>query len=120
MTTISTVAQTQQVIQNLAAMQTQGNNLEQEISTGLAAQNFSGLAPQAAQLVSLSGQQSQQQGYVNTIDTVNNTLSSMSLAAVASMLNPQSMAVMLQTKSAELRSGPLWFRAGGAPAKACS
>ena len=60
---ISTLAQTQQVIQNLASLQTQSNTLEQQISTGLVSQSYAGIAPQAAQLVSLSAQQSQQQGY---------------------------------------------------------
>lgn len=77
---ISSLAQTQQVIQNLALLQTQGNNLEQQITTGLQSQNFSGLAPHAAQLVNLTAQQSQQQGFINTINTVNTTLSTMSQA----------------------------------------
>jgi hypothetical protein len=45
------------------------------------------------------------------------SLTSSSLAAVSSMLQPQSMAVILQEKSAMLRSGPLPARLGGAPAR---
>jgi flagellar hook-associated protein 3 FlgL len=76
---ISTIAETQQVIQNLAAMQTQANTLQQQISTGLVSESYSGLAPQAAQLVSLTGQQAQQQGFINTINAVNTRLQTMSL-----------------------------------------
>ena len=60
---ISSLAQTQQVIQNLLALQTQGNTLEQQISTGLKSQSYAGIAPQAAQVVNLNATQSQQQGY---------------------------------------------------------
>lgn len=77
---ISSLAQTQLVIQNLQSLQTQGQTLEQEISTGLKSQSFSGIAPQAAQLVDLTAQQSQTQGYVNTSNAVNTQLQTMSLA----------------------------------------
>lgn len=77
---ISSLAEVQQTIQNLAQLQTQSNTLQQQISTGLESQTYAGIAPQAAQLVDLTAQQSQQQGYVNTINTVNTQLQSMSLA----------------------------------------
>ncbi len=96
---ISTLAQTQQVIQNLAALQTQGNTLEQQISTGLTSQSYAGIAPQAAQLVSLSAQQSQQQGFVNTINSVNTTLSTMSLATSTMATLVQQFAQQLPTNA---------------------
>jgi len=77
---ISTLAQTQQVIQSLVQLQNQGNTLQQQIATGLKSQNFAGIAPQAAQLVNLTATQSQQQGYINTINTVSTRLQTMSLA----------------------------------------
>ena len=43
-------------------------------------QNYAGIAPQAAQVVDLSATQSQQQGYINTINTVTTRLKTMSLA----------------------------------------
>jgi flagellar hook-associated protein 3 FlgL len=77
---ISSLAQTQLVIQNLQQLQNQGQTLEQEITTGLTSQSFAGIAPQSAQLVDLSAQQSQDQGYVNTGNAVNTQLQTMSLA----------------------------------------
>ncbi len=77
---ISSLAQTQLVIQNLQQLQNQGQTLEQEITTGLNTQSFAGIAPQAAQLVDLSAQQSQEQGYINTGNAVNTQLQTMSLA----------------------------------------
>lgn len=77
---ISSLAEVQQVIQNLSQLQTQGNTLQQQIATGLKSQSYAGIAPQASQLVDLTAQQSQQQGYIDTINTVNTQLQSMSLA----------------------------------------
>lgn len=94
---ISTIAETQQVIQNLGQMQTQGNTLEQQISTGLQSQTYAGLATQAPQLISLSAQQSQQQGYINTINTVNTQLQTMSLATSTIATLVQQFAGQLQT-----------------------
>ncbi len=76
---VSTISQLQQVIQNLQQLDTQGDKLETEISTGLVSQTYSGIASQAAQLVNLNSVVSQQQGYINTINTVNQQLSSMNL-----------------------------------------
>jgi flagellar hook-associated protein 3 FlgL len=94
---VSSLAQTQQVIQNLAQLQTQGNTLEQQISTGLTSQSYAGIAPQAAQLVDLTAMQSQQQGYINTINTTNTRLQTMSLAT-------STMANLLQQFGGELQS----------------
>jgi flagellar hook-associated protein 3 FlgL len=96
---ISTVAETQQVIQNLAAMQTQGNTLEQQISTGLVSNTYSGIAPQAAQLVDLTAQQSQQQSYIDTINSVNTRLQTMSLATSTIATLVQQFAGQLETNA---------------------
>jgi flagellar hook-associated protein 3 FlgL len=77
---ISTLAQTQQIIQSLVLLQNQGNALQQQIATGLKSPNFAGIALQAAQLVNLTATQSQQQGYIDTINTVNTRLQTMRLA----------------------------------------
>ena len=44
---ISSLAQTQQIVQQLGALQTRGNDLQQQITTGLKSQSYAGLAPQA-------------------------------------------------------------------------
>jgi flagellar hook-associated protein 3 FlgL len=95
--TISALAETNQVIQSLSQLQTQGNTLEQEISTGLQSPTFSGIAPQATQLVDLTATQSQQQGYINTINTVSPTLQTMSLATSTITSLVQQFGTQLQT-----------------------
>jgi flagellar hook-associated protein 3 FlgL len=96
---VSTIGQMQQVIQNLQQLDTQGSTLETEITTGLKSQTYSGIAPQAAQLVDLNAVASQQQGYINTINTVNQQLSSMNLvtSTMASMV--EQFASQLQTNA---------------------
>jgi len=103
---VSSIAQMQQVIQNLSQLETQGNTLEQQISTGLKSQTYSGIAPQAAQLVDLSAAQSQQQGYINTINTVNTRLGTMSLAT-------STMASLVQQFSSELQTNA--YNTNGTP-----
>ena len=94
---VSSLAQAQQVTQSLAQLQTQGNTLEQQITTGLVSQSFAGIAPQAAQLVDLTTTQSQQQGFINTINTVNTRLQTMSLAT-------STMANLLQQFGGQLQT----------------
>ncbi len=94
---VSSLAQAQQVTQSLAQLQTQGNTLEQQITTGLISQSFAGIAPQAAQLVDLTTTQSQQQGFINTINTVNTRLQTMSLAT-------STMANLLQQFGSQLQT----------------
>ncbi len=96
---VSTIAQMQQVIQNLSSLDTQGNKLEQELTTGLNSTTYAGIAPQAAQLVNLDALQSQQQGYINTIGTVNQQLSSMSLATSTMATMVEQFASQLQTNA---------------------
>lgn len=77
---VTSISQLQQIVQNITSLQSQGNTLEQEVSTGLKSQSYSGIAPQAEQLVDLNALNSQQQGYINTINSVNTQLSTMNLA----------------------------------------
>jgi len=69
--TISNVAQAQQIIQTLNSLQAQGSTLQQQIATGLKGQSYADYGAQAGQIVNLSQQASQQQGYIDTINTVN-------------------------------------------------
>jgi flagellar hook-associated protein 3 FlgL len=96
---ISSLAEVQQVIQNLANLRTQGDTLQQQIASGLKSQTYAGIAPQAAQLVNLNAQASQQQAYVNTINTVGTQLQSMSLATSTITTLVQQFASQLQTNA---------------------
>ncbi len=80
MTRVGTLAQNNQILQYLQQNKNQTDLLSQQIATGLKSQNYSGLAPQAAQLVSLQDQQSREQGYIDTINTVSTRLNIMGLA----------------------------------------
>jgi flagellar hook-associated protein 3 FlgL len=75
---VSTIAQAQQVIQSITALQTQGNMLEQQIATGIKSPNYADYAPQAAQIVNLSATESQQNAYLTSIATVGTRLQAMS------------------------------------------
>jgi flagellar hook-associated protein 3 FlgL len=68
------------MLQYLQQMQSQGAALEEQIASGQKSQTYAGIAPQAAQVISLQATQSLQQGYMNTIDTVDTRLQTMSLA----------------------------------------
>lgn len=80
MTRIGTAAQDNQVVQYIQQNQTQENVLEQQISTGLKSQNFSGLGTQAEQFVNLGGQVSQLNSYVDTNNTVSTRMQTMALS----------------------------------------
>jgi flagellar hook-associated protein 3 FlgL len=96
---ISTLAQVQQVVQNLTQMQTQANTLGQQISTGLKSQSFADLPQQASQIINLGAAQSQQQGYIDTINTVNTRLQSMTLATSTITSLVQQFSSQLQTNA---------------------
>jgi flagellar hook-associated protein 3 FlgL len=80
MTGVTTIEQQNRMLQYLQQMQSQGATLEEQIATGQKSQTYAGIAPQAAQVISLQATQSLQQGYMNTIDTVDTRLQTMSLA----------------------------------------
>lgn len=78
MTTVGTLAENNQILQYVQQNKSLADSLDREIATGLKSQDFAGLAPQAAQLVSLQDQNSKQQGYIDTINTVTTRLQVMS------------------------------------------
>ena len=80
MTQISTAAETNLIQFYMNQNQSTAENLNTEISSGQSAQTYSQIASQSSQLVDFRTQSSQQQGYVNTINTLNTRLSTMSLA----------------------------------------
>jgi flagellar hook-associated protein 3 FlgL len=80
MNRVSNIEQQNQMLQYLQQLQSQGSTLEDQIASGQKSQTYAGIAPQAAQVISLQATQSLQQGYMNTIDTVNTRLQTMSLA----------------------------------------
>lgn len=110
---ISNIAQVQQIIQNLSQLQTQGNTLDQQISTGLKSQTFAGIAPQASQLVDLTTAQSQQQSDINSINTVNTTLQTMSLATSTIATLVQQFSSTLATDAYNTSGAPIQSQAQG-------
>jgi len=92
MTRVSNIEQQTQMLQYLQQLQGQASNLESQIASGQKSQTYAGIAPQAAQVISLKATQSLQQGYMNTIDTVNTRLQTMNLA----MQNISSIATSFQ------------------------
>jgi flagellar hook-associated protein 3 FlgL len=93
MTGVTNIEQQNQMLQYLQQMQSQGATLEQQIASGQKSQTYAGIAPQAAQVISLQATQSLQQSYMNTISTVNTRLQTMGLA----MQNIASIATSFQT-----------------------
>ena len=80
MSRVGTLSENNQILSYLQQNKSSADTLEQQITTGLKATDFSGIAPQAAQLVSLSDQSSKQQGYIDTINNVNTRLQVMALS----------------------------------------
>jgi flagellar hook-associated protein 3 FlgL len=78
MTNISTAAENSLLQYYMLQNQTAMNDLSTEISSGQAAQTYSQIAPQSTQLIDFRAQASQQQGYINTINTLSTRLSTMS------------------------------------------
>lgn len=80
MANVTTVEQQNQTLQYLQQLQSKASSLEAQIATGQKSVTYSGIAPQAAQVVDLAATQSLQQSYIDTIGTVNTRLQTMSLA----------------------------------------
>ena len=80
MTRVGTLAENNQILQYLQQSKSTADSLQLQITTGLKSTNFSGIAPQSAQLVNLSDQQARQQGYIDTINTVSTRLQVMGLS----------------------------------------
>ncbi|HZB91577.1 MAG TPA: flagellin [Stellaceae bacterium] len=80
MTSISTAAENSMLQYYMTQNQSTMNNLNTEISSGVVAQTYSQIAPQASQLTDFRAQESEQQSYINTINTLSTRLSTMSEA----------------------------------------
>jgi len=80
MSRVGTLAENNQVLQNIQQNKTLAETLQQQISSGLKSTDYAGIAPQAAQLVSLNDQTAKQQSYVDTINTVTTKLQVMALS----------------------------------------
>jgi flagellar hook-associated protein 3 FlgL len=80
MSRVGTLAENTQILGYLQQSKSTAGQLEQQITTGLKSTNFSGIAPQAAQLVNLGDQQAKQQAYIDTINTVSTRLQVMGLS----------------------------------------
>jgi flagellar hook-associated protein 3 FlgL len=80
MTRVSNIQQQDTMLQYLQQLQSQGQTLENQIASGQKSQTYSGISAQAGQVINLEATQSLQQGYMNSIDTVNTRLQTMSLA----------------------------------------
>jgi len=80
MTRVGTLAENTQILGYLQQSKKMADTLDQQIATGLKSQDFAGIAPQAAQLVSLQDQQSKQQSYIDTNNTVSTRLAVMALS----------------------------------------
>jgi flagellar hook-associated protein 3 FlgL len=102
MTGVTTIEQQNQMLRYLQQMQSQGAALEEQIASGEKSQTYAGIAPQAAQVISLQATQSLQQGYIDTIGTVNTRLQTMSLA----MQNMASIASSFQATLANSAFSP--------------
>lgn len=80
MTRVGTLAENNQILGYLQQSKSTAEDLEQQITTGLKSTTFSGIAPQASQLVNLTDQQTKQQNYIDTINTVSTRLQVMGLS----------------------------------------
>lgn len=80
MTRVGTLSENNQILQYLQQNKNTADTLDQQIATGLKSQNFSGIASDAAHVISLQDQQAKQQGYVDTINTVSTRLDVMGLS----------------------------------------
>jgi len=69
--TIGTLAQDNLMLQSILQLRSQANDLQQQVSTGLRSPDYSGLGPGgASQLANLQSSVSQNQAYLDTINTV--------------------------------------------------
>ena len=79
MTRVSTAGENALTLYYMQLNQSAETNLNAEISTGYTAQTYSQIATQATQLEDYRAQVSQQQGFLNTINTVSTRMQTMSL-----------------------------------------
>ena len=81
--TIGTAAQDSIMLQAILQLRGQANSLQQQVSTGLKSQDYSGLGAGAGQLANLQGSVSQNQAYLDTISTVQQNIQEQSTALTA-------------------------------------
>jgi flagellar hook-associated protein 3 FlgL len=79
MTRVATAAENSLVLFYMQQNLSNADTLNAQISTGLTAQTYSQIAPQAAQLVDFRTEAAQQQGFMDTIDTLSTRMSTMDL-----------------------------------------
>lgn len=79
-TGVGDLAENTQILQYIEQSKASADKIEQQISSGLASQNFAGISSQAAQLVSLNDQQTKQNAYIDTINNVSTRMQTMALA----------------------------------------
>jgi flagellar hook-associated protein 3 FlgL len=80
MTRIATAAENALVLFYMQQNLSNANDLNAQISTGLTAQTYSQIAPQAAQLVDFRTQSAHEQGFIDTIDRLSTRLQTMDLS----------------------------------------
>jgi flagellar hook-associated protein 3 FlgL len=102
MSRVSNIEQQNTMLQYLQQLQSQGQTLENQIASGQKSQTYAGISSQAGQVINLTATQSLQQAYMNTIDTVNTRLKTMSLA----MQNISSIATSFQNTLANSAFAP--------------
>ncbi|SRR5579883_475345 len=71
--TIGTLSQDNIMLQSILQLRSQANTLQQQVSTGLKSQDYSGFGASAAQLANLQASVSQNQAYLDTINTLQQT-----------------------------------------------
>jgi len=80
MTRVATAAESSLILYYLQQNQSNFDNLNTEISTGLKAQTYSQIPAQTSQLVGYRTESSQQQGFMDTIDVLTTRLQTMDLS----------------------------------------
>lgn len=99
MSTISTLSQQTLFLQTIGQLQTQGTNLESQISTGLKSSDLAGFGADAGKLTNLQGEISQNQGFNDTITAVQENIQQSSTALTSIENAISSFASGLQTSA---------------------
>jgi flagellar hook-associated protein 3 FlgL len=80
MTRIATAAENNLIQFYMQQNQSQLDQLNAQVATGVTSETYAGIAPQASQLVDFRAQASRQQDFINTINTVSTRMQTMDLA----------------------------------------
>jgi flagellar hook-associated protein 3 FlgL len=95
MTRIATAAETSLIQFYMQQNQSQLDQLNAQVSTGLKSQTYSGIAPDASHLVDFRAQASRQQDFINTINTVSSRMQVMDLSLGEIQKEVQSFSVLI-------------------------